>query len=146
MSPARRYCSVSDSLITKPKPRYAYLTFLVDGSDYWKGALALHKSLQLVGSRYPLVVAVTKEVPAKLRTLLASQGCLIREIEVRTEQMHSQGCSLEGVAAQKVLLLRRCCLEGQHCIVQIVVVWLNCNSNQVQQCARNVFVAALREL
>ncbi|GAQ86153.1 galactinol synthase [Klebsormidium nitens] len=81
MSPARRYCSVSDSLITKPKPRYAYLTFLVDGSDYWKGALALHKSLQLVGSRYPLVVAVTKEVPVKLRTLLSSHGCLIREIE-----------------------------------------------------------------
>jgi hypothetical protein len=80
MSP--RFTSVSDSLISKPQQRYAYVTYLVDGSDYWKGAVALAKSLQLVGSRYPLVVAVTKLVPAKLRRTLAAHGCLIREIEV----------------------------------------------------------------
>lgn len=74
--------SISDSLISKPLRPYAYVTLLCDGSDYWKGAAALVKSLQLVRSRYPLVVACRKEVPARLRRILASYGCLIRNIEV----------------------------------------------------------------
>lgn len=77
--------SISDSLISKRPPPYAYVTLLCDGSDYWKGAVALVKSLQLVRSRYPLVVACRKEVPARLRKILASYGCLVREIEVRLQ-------------------------------------------------------------
>ncbi|CAL9781966.1 unnamed protein product [Musa acuminata subsp. burmannicoides] len=62
-------------------PSRAYVTFLAGDGDYVKGAVGLSKGLRKVGSAYPLVVAVLPDVPQSHRRLLASQGCIIREIE-----------------------------------------------------------------
>ncbi|CAL9108550.1 unnamed protein product [Musa textilis] len=63
------------------KPSRAYVTFLAGDGDYVKGAVGLAKGLRKVGSAYPLVVAVLPDVPESHRRLLASQGCIVREIE-----------------------------------------------------------------
>lgn len=60
----------------------AYVTFLMGSGDYVKGVVALAKSLRAVHSRYPLVVAVTSDVPWEHRALLEAQNCLCREVEV----------------------------------------------------------------
>lgn len=75
--------SSSSSLDSDVTSKCAYVTFLCDDSEYWKGAVVLAKSLRSVGSRYELIVAVTKEVSPKLRQLLTERhGCIVREIEV----------------------------------------------------------------
>ncbi|CAO2205959.1 unnamed protein product [Urochloa humidicola] len=64
----------------KPATR-VYVTFLAGDGDYWKGVVELAKGLRKVGSAYPLVVAVLPDVPEAHRRTLASQGCIVREIE-----------------------------------------------------------------
>jgi inositol 3-alpha-galactosyltransferase len=74
--------SSSSSLDSDVTSKCAYVTFLCDDSEYWKGAVVLAKSLRSAGSRYELIVAVTKEVSPKLRQLLTERhGCIVREIE-----------------------------------------------------------------
>ncbi|GAQ83103.1 galactinol synthase [Klebsormidium nitens] len=77
-----RPSSSSSSRDSDVGSRCAYVTFLCDDSEYWKGAVVLGKSLRATGCRYPLIVAVMKGVSSKLRQLLADQhGCIVREIE-----------------------------------------------------------------
>ncbi|XP_011039081.1 PREDICTED: uncharacterized protein LOC105135748 [Populus euphratica] len=59
----------------------AYVTFLAGDGDYWKGVVGLAKGLRKAKSNYPLVVAILPDVPEEHRKILASQGCLVREIE-----------------------------------------------------------------
>nr|CAD1834248.1 unnamed protein product [Ananas comosus var. bracteatus] len=59
----------------------AYVTFLAGDGDYVKGVVGLAKGLRKVGSAYRLVVAVLPDVPEAHRRILASQGCVVREIE-----------------------------------------------------------------
>ncbi|RZR86080.1 hypothetical protein BHM03_00013176 [Ensete ventricosum] len=70
------------------KPSRAYVTFLAGDGDYVKGAVGLAKGLRKVGSAYPLVVAVLPDVPESHRHLLASQGCIVREIEPKPEDSY----------------------------------------------------------
>ncbi|OAY65583.1 Galactinol synthase 1 [Ananas comosus] len=59
----------------------AYVTFLAGDGDYVKGVVGLAKGLRKVGSAYRLVVAVLPDVPEAHRRILATQGCVVREIE-----------------------------------------------------------------
>ncbi|KAK9161795.1 hypothetical protein Syun_008136 [Stephania yunnanensis] len=59
----------------------AYVSFLAGNGEYVKGVVGLAKGLRKVKSAYPLVVAVLPDVPEEHRQLLASQGCIVREIE-----------------------------------------------------------------
>jgi hypothetical protein len=59
----------------------AYVTFLAGDGDYWKGVVGLAKGLRKAKSNYPLVVAILPDVPEEHRKILASQGCIVREIE-----------------------------------------------------------------
>ncbi|CAM8920977.1 hypothetical protein QQ045_033428 [Rhodiola kirilowii] len=72
------------ALTTKPMSETsrarAYVTFLAGTGDYVKGVVGLAKGLRKVKSKYPLVVAVLPDVPAKHRRILIEQGCIVREI------------------------------------------------------------------
>ncbi|CAO2209953.1 unnamed protein product [Urochloa humidicola] len=67
-------------MASKPLMR-AYVTFLAGDGDNWKGVVGLAKGLHKAGSVYPLVVAVVPAVPESRRRVLASHGCVIREVE-----------------------------------------------------------------
>lgn len=60
---------------------YAYITF-TNNDNYAKGAVALAMSLMEVGSYYPLVVMVTKEVSTSTVTLLENIGCIVYETDL----------------------------------------------------------------
>lgn len=67
--------------ITCPgRPCRAFVSFLTGDGDYVKGAVALAKSLRAVKSAYPLIVAVTENVPGAHRRLLLREGCIVREV------------------------------------------------------------------
>lgn len=57
---------------------------LLTNASYLPGALVLGYSLQLVGSRYPLVVMVTPSVPQDARDVLHRQGIKTRDIAYLT--------------------------------------------------------------
>jgi hypothetical protein len=59
----------------------AYATTLTHGDAYAPGVEALGRSLRATGTREPMVLMVTADVPSAARTRLASQGWTLREIE-----------------------------------------------------------------
>ncbi|KAL6990156.1 glycogenin [Sarracenia purpurea var. burkii] len=59
----------------------AFVTFLAGKGDYVKGVVGLAKGLRKAKSAYPLVVAILPDVPEEHRSILKSQGCIVREIE-----------------------------------------------------------------
>lgn len=61
--------------------RFSYVTILMGDGDYWKGVIGLAKSLKLVRARYPLLVAVSRDVPGDHRDKMEAAGCQIREVE-----------------------------------------------------------------
>ncbi|CAO2187220.1 unnamed protein product [Urochloa humidicola] len=67
--------------VAAPPATRAYVTFLAGDGDYWKAAVDLAERLRRVGSAYPLVVAVLPDVPEDSRRILASHGCVVREIQ-----------------------------------------------------------------
>ncbi|CAL9009241.1 unnamed protein product [Prunus brigantina] len=67
--------------ISATLPSRAYVTFLAGNGDYVKGVVGLAKGLRKVKTAYPLVVAVLPDVPQEHRSILESQGCIVREIE-----------------------------------------------------------------
>ncbi|XP_048420369.1 galactinol synthase 2-like [Pyrus x bretschneideri] len=71
-----------DLVIRKAQGRRAYVTMLAgDYDEALIGAVGLVKGLKKVTSQYPLVVAVLPDVSEKDRKLLASHGCIVKEIE-----------------------------------------------------------------
>ena len=64
-----------------PQPKNAYVTMLCGGDAYVPGAEALGKSLSASRTPYPKVAMVTTDVTEAARTLLTSQGWLIRPVE-----------------------------------------------------------------
>ena len=63
-----------------PSGRRAWLTLLTNAS-YANGVKALHNSLEMADSDYPLVVLVTPGVPGKVRDELAAHGCSLLPVE-----------------------------------------------------------------
>ena len=61
--------------------RRAWITLLTNRS-YAVGIRALYNTIVEVDSDYPLVVMVTASVPADVCAELASQGCILHEVEV----------------------------------------------------------------
>ncbi|TVU43079.1 hypothetical protein EJB05_09515, partial [Eragrostis curvula] len=60
----------------------AYVTLLAgDDGESFKAVVRLAESLRMVGAEYPLAVAVLPRVPESHRDMLASQGCIVREVE-----------------------------------------------------------------
>jgi hypothetical protein len=58
-----------------------YATTLTHGDAYAPGVEALGRSLRATGTREPMVLMVTPDVPAPARLRLAAQGWTLREIE-----------------------------------------------------------------
>ncbi|MBK0033288.1 glycosyltransferase family 8 protein [Erwinia sp. S43] len=56
-------------------------TTLLTQPGYLIGVRALAKSLQVSGSRYPLMVMVTGNIGAGVRATLEQDGCLVREVD-----------------------------------------------------------------
>eukprot|EP00850_Spirogloea_muscicola_P002007 SM000007S20967 [mRNA] locus=s7:1203502:1204850:+ [translate_table: standard] len=48
---------------------------------YWKGVVGLAKSLQRTGTRFPLVVLVSVDVPSSHLSVLLSSGCQVRHVK-----------------------------------------------------------------
>ncbi|GBG62685.1 hypothetical protein CBR_g31702 [Chara braunii] len=65
-----------------PFDSVAYVALLMGSSDYYKGVVAVVKSLRAVGSRVKLIVAVRSDVPEAHREILKEHGCDIREVEI----------------------------------------------------------------
>ncbi|KAH9857925.1 glycosyltransferase family 8 protein [Lenzites betulinus] len=61
-------------------PRNAYLTLLTK-KEYLPGVLVLHKSLVDTGSKYPLVVMATPDLPQDVRDIVARRGIDIVDVE-----------------------------------------------------------------
>ena len=59
----------------------AYATTLTHGDAYAPGVEALGRSLQATGTREPMVLMVTADVPRQARERLAAQGWRLHEIE-----------------------------------------------------------------
>jgi hypothetical protein len=59
----------------------AYATTLTHGDAYAPGVEALGRSLRATGTREPMVLMVTSDVPRGARERLAGQGWTLREIE-----------------------------------------------------------------
>jgi alpha-N-acetylglucosamine transferase len=70
---------------TTPQPSFdsnnAYITF-TNNDAYAKGVVALAMSLNEVGSAYPLVAMVTKEVSPTITNLLESVGCIVYKTDL----------------------------------------------------------------
>lgn len=61
--------------------KYAYVT-LLSSKDYLDAVMVLALSLQKVNSKYPLIVAITKEIyTERINLLLTKIGCKIKIIE-----------------------------------------------------------------
>ncbi|KAL9248223.1 hypothetical protein vseg_021569 [Gypsophila vaccaria] len=73
--------AISKPLLSSKSWSRAYVTFLAGNGDYVKGVVGLAKGLRKARSAYPLVVAVLPDVPQEHRRVLASQGCIVREIQ-----------------------------------------------------------------
>lgn len=58
-----------------------YMTLLTRPS-YLPGTLVLHYSLQAVKSKYPLIVVVTRSLPADARAILERAGIEIKEVDL----------------------------------------------------------------
>lgn len=58
-----------------------YATFYTGGAGYLRGVLALARSLQRSGCSYRLVVFVTPNVGGHERSIIESEGSLIRQVE-----------------------------------------------------------------
>jgi lipopolysaccharide biosynthesis glycosyltransferase len=59
----------------------AYATTLTHGDAYAPGVEALGRSLQATGTREPMILMVTADVPGAAKARLAKQGWTLREIE-----------------------------------------------------------------
>ncbi|MFG1172796.1 glycosyltransferase family 8 protein [Erwiniaceae bacterium CAU 1747] len=55
-------------------------TTLLTQPGYLPGVRVLARSLQVSGSRYPMVVMVTENIDASVRKTLEDDGCLVREV------------------------------------------------------------------
>lgn len=64
-------------------PNNAYITF-TNNDAYAKGVVALAMSLMEVGSNYPLVVLVTKDVSQTTTGLLENIGCIVYKTDLIT--------------------------------------------------------------
>eukprot|EP00850_Spirogloea_muscicola_P002045 SM000007S21005 [mRNA] locus=s7:1309236:1311657:- [translate_table: standard] len=71
----------------------AFVTLLMGAGDYFMGVVALAKSLEAVGSKHPLLVAVTPDVPSAHRQSLKEHGCLLRDIEPVSPPEGVEPCS-----------------------------------------------------
>lgn len=60
--------------------RGAYLTFITT-EGYLPGLLVLHKTLQDVGSKYPLVVMATRSLPQDVHDVLTRKGIAISVVD-----------------------------------------------------------------
>ena len=58
----------------------AFVTLLTKNS-YIAGALVLHQSLLNVGSKFPLVIMVTPQLPAEARNVLTKRGITMIEVD-----------------------------------------------------------------
>jgi glycogenin len=65
----------------RPDKAYAYVSMVCGGDAYVPGAEALGKSLQASETPYPKVLLVTPDVSEASRSLLASQGWILREVK-----------------------------------------------------------------
>ncbi|GAA5854672.1 hypothetical protein JCM8547_004931 [Rhodosporidiobolus lusitaniae] len=63
-----------------PKAKKAWATLLTR-TNYLQGALVLHHSIVKSGSKYPLVVFATEELPQVARDILAQKGIAIHDID-----------------------------------------------------------------
>ncbi|XP_062195046.1 galactinol synthase 1-like [Phragmites australis] len=73
--------ATATATVAEPVTR-AYVTFPAgDDGECWKVVVRLAKDLRKVAAAYPLVVAVLPDVPESHRSILVSQGCIVREIE-----------------------------------------------------------------
>lgn len=61
--------------------RKAAWTTLLTKSSYLPGILVFYESLLSVGSKYPLVVMVTPELPQDAREILKKRGLVLRDVE-----------------------------------------------------------------
>jgi hypothetical protein len=59
----------------------AYATILTHGDAYAPGVEALGRSLRATGTRAPMVLLLTPDVPSRAREDLAAQGWTLRDIE-----------------------------------------------------------------
>ncbi|KAI0769151.1 glycosyltransferase family 8 protein [Trametes elegans] len=66
-------------LSTLPR-RFAYAA-LLSTMDYFPGLLVMHKSLMDTGTRYPLVVLTTPNLPPDVRDVLRRRGMDVRVVE-----------------------------------------------------------------
>ncbi|KAL1952109.1 hypothetical protein VTO73DRAFT_1258 [Trametes versicolor] len=64
-------------------PSGAYLTFITT-EGYLPGLLVLHKTLQDVGSKYPLVVMATRSLPQDVHDVLTRKGIAISVVDSLT--------------------------------------------------------------
>lgn len=62
-------------------PRNAAYVTLLTSPGYLPGVLVLHASLVAVGSKYPLVAAVTPKLSEDARDVLRKRGVMVREVE-----------------------------------------------------------------
>lgn len=61
-------------------PKAAWVTLLTK-SSYLAGALVLHQSLVSVGTKYPLVVMATPQLPEDAREIVRKRGIIVRDID-----------------------------------------------------------------
>lgn len=61
-------------------PKAAWVTLLTK-SSYLAGALVLHQGLVSVGTKYPLVVMVTPQLPEEAREIVRKRGLVVRGID-----------------------------------------------------------------
>ena len=75
-------CSSNSSIDTiVMSSKHAFVTLLSGRSDYVQGVLGLQQSLRLVGSKLPLIVAVTPEVNLEDRKRLNAAECEVRLVQ-----------------------------------------------------------------
>lgn len=74
-------CRQGGGSARKTRRSRVYATFYTGGAGYLRGVLALARSLQRSGCSYQLVVFVTPNVGGRERSIIESEGSLIRQVE-----------------------------------------------------------------
>ncbi len=62
-------------------PANAAWVTLLTKSSYLAGTLVLHQSFLSVGTKYPLVVLATPQLPQEAREIVKKRGIIIRDID-----------------------------------------------------------------
>lgn len=70
-----------ETMLARHTGSRVYATFYTGGAGYLKGVLALARSLQRSGCSHQLVVFVTPNVGGHERSIIESEGSLIRQVE-----------------------------------------------------------------